>query len=115
MSGNPTGGTRPQFLAPYSANHNRVRKMRGSASNFLCEGGCQGRARDWALVHGKDGTDPASYVPLCRRCHYRYDGETQQLGPATRSRNPAWRASRLTIPRDSLGRFARGHAAIGAL
>lgn len=106
MSGNPCGGTRPQFLAPYSANHNRVRKVRGNARDQACAE-CAGQARDWAIIHGEDGADPENYRPLCRRCHYRYDQETQQAGVARRSASTAWQASRASIPRDSFGRYAR--------
>lgn len=98
--------TRPQFLAPYSANHNRVRKVRGSASNHACAMGCGSPAKDWAQVHGEDGTDPASYQPLCRRCHYRYDQESHAAGFVKRSQDPAWQASRSAMRRDQHGRYA---------
>lgn len=61
------------------ARHNRVRKLRGKATEHQCQH-CQSQARDWATVHGKDGYDPFSdYIPLCRSCHRSYDkiGERQ--------------------------------------
>jgi hypothetical protein len=48
--------------------HDRLRKRFGSARAQLCEGGCQGRADEWANVHGT-----SSYVTLCTPCHARYD------------------------------------------
>lgn len=36
---------------------------------------CGGAAREWAQIHGTDGENPMEdYMPLCRRCHFRYDG-----------------------------------------
>ncbi len=54
--------------------HYNVQQERGKASTYLCEGGCQGRARDWAYVHGTDPKNVNNYVPLCRSCHKLYDG-----------------------------------------
>jgi hypothetical protein len=38
------------------------------------------RARDWAQVHGTDGTDVwADYVPMCRKHHIAYDGSGHRM------------------------------------
>lgn len=59
----------------YFAKHNRVKKARGRASQFLCAGCCGGRAEDWATVHGTEGLDVwHDYVALCTRCYLQYDG-----------------------------------------
>jgi hypothetical protein len=97
---------RSRYLAPYSANHVRVRKARGSASGQLCEGGCQGRAYDWAHLHSTDPASPASYVPLCRRCHNEYDKDAERAGMARRSHNPGWVAYKKRARRDAKGRYA---------
>lgn len=39
------------------------------------EHGTEKAAREWAQVHTESGEDPwADFIPLCRRCHFRYDG-----------------------------------------
>lgn len=63
----------------YGRLHWRVRKVRGRAPSYLCvrcaENGRDTQAREWATIHGADGTDPwADYVPLCKPCHIAYDG-----------------------------------------
>jgi hypothetical protein len=50
-----------------------VRKARGSASEFSCDGYCGKQAEDWATIHDRDGLDPSDYVPLCKKCHWHYD------------------------------------------
>lgn len=53
--------------------HKRVVIYRGPASAHQCVG-CLAQAAEWATVHGETGQDPwADYVPLCIRCHQRYD------------------------------------------
>jgi hypothetical protein len=64
--------------AGYEAMHRRVDRARGKAKEHECvrcaENGIVKRAREWARVHGEDGTDPwADYVPLCYPCHRTYD------------------------------------------
>lgn len=79
----------PNFVTPpnaprtetpsYFTLHARVKKARGSASGYLCEGCCGGRAREWATLHGRDGLDVyRDYVPLCNKCHQEYDGHPAQ-------------------------------------
>lgn len=63
----------PVGSAVYQARHRRVEKIRGKAYEHLCSNCCDMGA-DWALRHGRDPRDPASYDPLCRRCHTIYDG-----------------------------------------
>jgi hypothetical protein len=59
----------------YRTLHGRVRRARGRASAHQCSF-CPSPARDWATVHGTDGTDPAEhYIPLCRSCHLTYDDD----------------------------------------
>ena len=72
----------------YGAKHARVYTDRGRPGAFLCEGGCGSAAKDWAMIHGRDGTDPAKdYVPLCRSCHRRYDARPQTLESRQKKRD----------------------------
>jgi len=60
--------------ADYAAIHARMGRERGKASQHQCVG-CPAPARDWAQVHTEDGSDIwTDYLPLCCRCHMRYDG-----------------------------------------
>ena len=62
--------------ATYLGRHYRVYRKRGKASEYPCAD-CGDPARDWAQIHGTDGTDPEHYQPLCRKCHYwKYDRES---------------------------------------
>jgi len=75
-------GGRPRTRQPddYHARHYEVGKVRGKASDYLCEGGCGGRAAQWATIHGHDGLDiMLDYVPLCVHCHFEYDRELHVL------------------------------------
>lgn len=58
--------------AEYAANHNRVRKAKGKASDYPCVD-CSKDARDWAHIHDKPKGDVNSYQPMCRLCHQAYD------------------------------------------
>lgn len=72
----------------YRQAHNRVKRLWGSASQYPCAGNCGKLAAHWAY----DGTDrddlisyshnncryspwPEFYMPLCARCHRRFDME----------------------------------------
>lgn len=86
LAGPPLG---PQRSSPgtysgpdseYQANHRRVRRARGAASGQRCER-CPARAHDWATIHGKSGRDPGDYMPLCQKCHRRYDATTGRVQP----------------------------------
>ena len=57
----------------YFVQHIRVTRVRGQASNHLCEGCCGSAAEQWAWIHGEDRDDVNSYVPLCIPCHVQYD------------------------------------------
>ncbi len=77
---------KPDDEIGYTAAHDRVRKLYGSASQYFCVD-CLGWADDWSLNHlsgsPKIRTDEASgmlispdpddYVPRCSSCHWRYD------------------------------------------
>lgn len=82
-----------------TARHRRVSVRRGKASTHPCarcsEYGVGRQAREWAQIHETDGNDPwADFVPLCRRCHFRYDG--LRLGGVTAGSGSAANASNLS-------------------
>jgi len=75
----------------YGSAHDRVRRTRGTASAHACLH-CGKAAQEWAYDHtdpdgktevrARDGrsprpvafsTDPAHYIPLCHRCHVKFD------------------------------------------
>lgn len=72
----------------YTAAHARVRRLKGSASDYPCAD-CGGPAQDWAYSHSgvKErwellpeqsapspySTDPEQYDPRCRSCHRLFD------------------------------------------
>jgi hypothetical protein len=39
---------------------------------------CGYMGQTWARIHGTDGRLPIHYVPMCYRCHNKYDYETMQ-------------------------------------
>ena len=71
----------------YGGAHQRVRRVRGSASKFSCE--CGNRADHWAYDHRDPSeligesrgysvpysADPNHYQPMCASCHMKYDLE----------------------------------------
>jgi len=62
----------------YDARHYRMKRVRGRAALHPCVkcsgNGIEKPAREWAWIHDTDGEDPwADYLPLCARCHRRYD------------------------------------------
>ena len=77
----------------YAGAHYRVRKARGSASDFACAA-CRGTAQGWALAHetpveflrrsykGAYSVRPDDYIPLCTACHNVYDGPFATLTTA---------------------------------
>jgi hypothetical protein len=67
---------------PYQYAHKWLCNNHGPASDYLCEGGCQGRAAEWAWVHGT-----TTYVPLCRQCHMQYDGLSGAAGKCINGHN----------------------------
>jgi hypothetical protein len=82
--------------------HTRIVLLRGKAADYLCGGLCGGRARDWAQIHGTSGLDPKrDYLPMCRRCHIRYDVDArwspaQRAAQAARTRGERSTKARLT-------------------
>lgn len=73
--------TRPQQRDPaYGRNHDRLRRVRGPAHAHRCAG-CGGQGRQWAQIHGGDGTDPQAYMPMCFTCHVNYDRKHPKLRP----------------------------------
>lgn len=69
--------------AGYDSSHQRVGRRLGPASTRACQH-CGKPARHWAYDHADPdevtdprgisySTDPAHYLPLCARCHKRFD------------------------------------------
>lgn len=56
----------------YIRNHQRVARRRGKASEHTCS--CGAPAREWAQLHGKDGSADEHFEAMCHKCHQRYDG-----------------------------------------
>ncbi len=88
---------KPDDEIGYTAAHDRVRKLYGSASQYFCID-CLDWAQDWSLQTDSPrarrdaasglllSPDPDDYVPRCKRCHFRYD----EYGPAVlRGSRPA--------------------------
>ena len=70
-----------RYSREYHNLHARVRYHHGKASEYLCI--CGEQAREWATLHGRDGTDISEdYVPLCRKCHAAYDGLAEVISQA---------------------------------
>lgn len=86
----PFNGTRPGAASPswkgdgidYGGAHKRTSRTRGAASDHQCR--CGAPAQEWALLKGRTPTgidtkgrtysaDPNDYMPMCCRCHRRYD------------------------------------------
>lgn len=69
----------------YKSNHARVNKIRGKARARLCTF-CLGQGAEWAQVHEYDGTNPWSdFIPLCNKCHRKYDHIAERLTGIKRS------------------------------
>lgn len=77
--------------------HRRVRNDRGRASQYKCVT-CGNQARDWAMRHGTDGSDPAMFDPMCRSCHIAYDGTAAVFSANAKTQSASKQ-------RDSQGRF----------
>lgn len=58
----------PGANSQYKGGHMAINREARPATNYLCEGGCQSQATNWANVHGTD-----DFIPMCRSCHLRYD------------------------------------------
>ncbi len=71
------------ILVGYDAAHKRVKRLRGSARDYVCVGCGDVPATDWAYNHedenelaGGDGPYsliPANYDPMCKSCHKVFD------------------------------------------
>lgn len=64
----------------YRSAHRRIESVRGRARTQSCAQ-CGGQAAHWALNHGGNpaigaldySTNPFDYIPLCVKCHKRFD------------------------------------------
>jgi hypothetical protein len=91
-------GVRNYSNPSYRRNHHRVRTARGKASLHTCFHACGSDARDWAQLHGSDGTDPQKhFVPLCRPCHISYDGHQTNGGNSSEARAARRRGKKASI------------------
>jgi hypothetical protein len=64
----------------YDVWHNRVKKARGSASDYRCID-CDGRAEDWSTADPSSDDVWVRFQPRCRKCHRRYDGAVGEGSP----------------------------------
>ena len=62
----------PLPRAEYQRNHRLVRRFRGQPSEHECKH-CNRPAQNWATIHGRSGSNPLDYIPLCVKCHLGYD------------------------------------------
>lgn len=97
----------------YDANHRRVAAERGLAREKVCAQ-CDGGAREWAQVHGHDGSNPwTDFIPLCNKCHRAYDLISERLtgreiGPETRAKLSAARIGKSMSPETRMKISASG-------
>lgn len=93
LKARPKDGPESFFWAPrerllYDTAHNHVHALRGKATEQDCVD-CGGQAHDWAYDHNdpdqisEDGKMPYSadvdhYIPLCRKCHQRFDRQQRE-------------------------------------
>lgn len=93
----------------YDGAHDRVRRARGRAHQFLCIDDCGRQAQEWSYRGGSDkeligptstgrgkeprllpySPDPADYEPRCIGCHRRYDEVALKRWATERDRQPA--------------------------
>ena len=103
--GDPLGkpAPKPNDAITYFSFHRRLRKARGSAKDHPCVQ-CGKPSVHWAQIHDEDPRDFASYVPMCRSCHAKYD-----IYPDTREK---WRRGVETVwtPAGPRWRSASGDA-----
>jgi hypothetical protein len=66
--------------AGYPAMHYRVYRERGRPFPCSVCGTMQARAYDWANLTG-NYADTSDYVPMCRSCHWKHDGQVRNLRP----------------------------------
>lgn len=58
--------------ATYSSIHSWIRDKKGKAGNYKCVH-CDKQARDWANIDHIYSRDLDDYIPLCRKCHIKFD------------------------------------------
>jgi NUMOD3 motif len=72
----------PEEEKQYQARHRRNVAQRGKAQLRKCAhcaaDGVDEQAHDWAHVHDTDPDDVMNYIPLCKKCHGRYDRHTPE-------------------------------------
>jgi hypothetical protein len=91
----PKGAGSPNWVGDaisHKSMHARVIQIRGAARTHRClfcaERELTVPALDWAQLNHAKGLDIADYIPLCRKCHLRYDLD---IGARSReSRLAAW-------------------------
>jgi hypothetical protein len=64
----------------YDVWHNRVKKVRGPASDYCCID-CGGPAEDWSTADPSSNDAWVRFQPRCRKCHRRYDGAIGEGSP----------------------------------
>jgi len=64
----------------YDVWHNRVKKVRGPASDYRCID-CGGQAEDWSTADRSSNDVRVRFQPRCRKCHRRYDGAIGEGSP----------------------------------
>lgn len=106
----PRSADHPSYRAEpgYWTKHSRVRHARGPAKVHPCAD-CGAPARDWSLIHGRDGRDPADYEPRCRRCHITYDKSKAVQGQRADARASRYKG----VSRIRKGQRRRWFATIG--
>ena len=58
--------------AAYSSIHEWIREKKGKASTYKCEH-CDKQASDWSNIDHLLSRDLDDYIPLCRKCHIKFD------------------------------------------
>lgn len=82
----PAGPDHPNWAGDrigYHGLHNRVRRMRGAASEHACahaDSTCEGPMH-WANI-SHEYRDTEDFMPLCQSHHFRYDQESGAWGTA---------------------------------
>jgi hypothetical protein len=83
----------PKSTQPnYFTVHGRLQKIMKGVCKASALGlpDCEKPAREWALIHGANNVldekhrlmfspNVADYVPLCSKCHHRYDGHSKTM------------------------------------
>lgn len=103
--GDPTAlpPEKPNQEVSYFSFHRRLRKARGSSTNYPCVQ-CGKPAVNWAWVHGEDPADFNSYVPMCRSCHVRYDMTDETRQKLSRAIKASWTPERRAAKAEEMRR-----------